>query len=346
MFQRFLVYLQLDRTFLFLIFLLSYVLVISNRVQAGVISWYTLTPEGPIAQFVSALLIFVLVRYWMNWLMAQKQQYRWQQYGLISLLSLLAYLALSNSSAFVIALAFDTVQRNFNPHTLLANNLSSMVNVVFYGGIYLAYCHFQQLSQYRLQLQQYNQQLAELKIQQLKAQLNPHFVFNSLNTLDELISADPNQASDYLHHFADLYRLSLKNADQKLVSIADELAFSKHYFTLMQVRLGDSYRLQIHGDEDAGAAKIPPFTLQVLLENVFLHNKASSSAPIDVDVALTEDSVTVSHIKRAKTRVQQGNGIGLKNLTRQLHFLTGRELRVDSGEQCFSVTVPLVTKES
>ena len=99
MFQRFLVYLQLDRTFLFLIFLLSYVLVISNRVQAGVISWYTLTPEGPIAQFVSALLIFVLVRYWMNWLMAQKQQYRWQQYGLISLLSFLAYLALSNSSA-------------------------------------------------------------------------------------------------------------------------------------------------------------------------------------------------------------------------------------------------------
>src|SRR5690606_35464442 len=117
-----------------------------------------------------------------------------------------------------------------------------------------------------LKLEQYNQQLAELKIQQLKAQLNPHFVFNSLNTLDELISDDPHQASDYLHHFADLYRISLKNADQQLIGLADELAFSEHYFSLMQVRFGNGYRLDITKPTVTSTAKIPPFTLQVLLE--------------------------------------------------------------------------------
>lgn len=346
MFQRVLKYLQLDRTFLLLSFLLSYVLVISNRVQAGVISWYTLTPEGPVAQFISALLIFALVRYWMNRLAVAEQQYRWQQYALVGVLSLFAYLLLTNSMSLAVALLFNTLQRNFNPQTLLATNLSSVVNVVLYGGIYLAYSHFQQLARYRLKLEQYNQQLAELKIQQLKAQLNPHFVFNSLNTLDELISDDPQQASDYLHHFADLYRISLKNADQQLVKLTEELAFSKHYFRLMQVRLGDGYRLDVSDNTVSNTAKIPPFTLQVLLENVFIHNQASSAAPVKVAVQFTDDSVTVSHNRRAKSRASQGNGIGLKNLARQLQFLTGKQLNIDASEQHFSVTVPLITKES
>lgn len=346
MLQRYLAYLQLDRRFVLLVFVLSYLMVISTRVQAGLISWYTLTPEGPLAQFIAAMLIFTLMRFWINRQSISDTKPRWQQYSMIGVLSLLLYLLLTNTLSLVVALLFNTVQRNFNGPSLLANNFTNVINVVFYGGIYLAYYHYQQLARYREQLELYNQQLAQAKIQQLKAQINPHFVFNSLNTLDELIAVDPAQASEYLQHFADLYRLSLKSADQQLINVQDEISFSQHYFKLMQVRLGEGYQLQFNAPSSPVNAQVPPFTLQVLLENVFLHNNASAAAPLQVQLTLTADSLSVSHRRQPKSTPTDGNGIGLKNLARQLQFLTGRPLQIHASEQQFSVTVPLFLEEN
>ncbi|WNO59612.1 sensor histidine kinase [Rheinheimera sp. MMS21-TC3] len=347
MFQRLLDYLQLDRKFLVLIFLFSYFTVVAERIKAGMVSWYTFTPEGPLVQFCFALVIFVVVRYWINRLTINtKLTVTIWRYSAIALMTLVLYLALTNSISLVIALIFNTVQRNFNGPTLLANNLSNIVDVLLYTSIYLAYYHYQQLNLYRNQLNDYNQQLTQLKIQQLKAQLNPHFIFNSLNTLDELICQNPEQASEYLHHFAGLYRLSLQNSQQQLIAVSQEVEFAEHYFNLMQGRLGAGYYLTIKDAAKKALGTIPPFTLQVLLENVFCHNQGSAKMPVEITITLKPDSIEVSNPLRPKITPQVSNGIGLSNLSRQLQFLTGQDLNITNDGKLFNVSVPIVTEST
>ncbi|CAM5183749.1 sensor histidine kinase [Alishewanella longhuensis] len=346
MLQRLLAYLQVDRTFILLVFLFSYFLVISNRVKAGMLSWYTFTPEGPLIQFLAALLIFCVLRFWLNRHKATQQQpLSLADYARILLLALLCYLLFNNGMGFLIAAVFGNISRNFNSAVLLQANLGYMIDLALYAGIYLAYIHSKQAAAYRQQLADYNAELAELKIQQLKAQLNPHFVFNSLNTLDELISVAPARASNYLNDFADLYRLSLHNSQQQVVSLAQELAFARHYFSLMQLRLGEHYQLQIAVDtSDAGALLLPPFTLQLLLENALLHNRASATEPLSINIELQQAKLVVTNPLQAKHATAKGNGIGLANLAKQFLFLTGHTIEVKQSAAQFSVSLPLIPK--
>lgn len=346
MLQRFLAYLQVDRAFLVLVFCFSYFLVISNRVKAGMVSWYTVTPEGPLMQFLAALLIFSVLRFWLNrHHAAQQQALTWRHYARILLLALLCYVLFNNGIGLLIAAAFGNLSKNFNSAVLLQANLGYVVDLALYAGIYLAYLHIQQAAAYRQQLADYNAQLAELKIQQLQAQLNPHFVFNSLNTLDELISVDPSQASQYLHDFADLYRLSLQNSQQQAVPLAQELRFAQHYFRLMQLRLSEHYQLEIAVDHQAAVAfLLPPFTLQLLLENALVHNQASAAAPLLMRIALQQHQLVVSNPYQPKQGVVKGNGIALANLAKQFLFLTGHSIEIQQTAEQFSVSLPLISQ--
>lgn len=151
MWQAFLRYLQVDRTFLLLVFVFSYLLVISNRVRAGMMSWYVLTPEGPLASFAAALLIFVLLRFWLNrQAEVAPSGNRYSIYLRSFALGLGAYLLFTNALGLLIAALFGNLARNFNPETLLHSNLSQVVDFVLYAGLYLAYHHSQQAATYWL----------------------------------------------------------------------------------------------------------------------------------------------------------------------------------------------------
>tara|TARA_R110002126_G_scaffold12196_30_gene53302 strand:- start:1933 stop:2982 length:1050 start_codon:yes stop_codon:yes gene_type:complete len=347
MLHRWFNYLQVDRTFLLLIFIFSYFLVISNRVRAGMLSWYTFTPEGPLVNFLAALVIFTLVRFWLNRLQATPQSVGGAlQYLSIFGISLLCYLAFTNSIGLLIAIMFGNLARNFNAQSLLYSNLTHVVDSVLYAGIYLTYFHFKQAQRYRQQLADYNQQLAQLKIQQLKAQLNPHFVFNALNTLDELISVDPSHASNYLHDFADLYRLSLQHAERQLVPLSQELAFARHYFQLMQSRLGEGYSLTITVNQAEANYLMPPFSLQLLLENALVHNGGSLQRPLQVEISLQQDYLQISNPLLPKRHKAAGNGVGLANLGKQWLFLTGKNIDLNQDEQQFTVRLPLIREQA
>lgn len=347
MLHRLFNYLQVDRTFLLLIFIFSYFLVISNRVRAGMLSWYTFTPEGPLVNFLAALVIFTLVRFWLNRLQATPHSAAGAlQYLSIFGISLLCYLAFTNGIGLFIAIVFGNVARNFNAQSLLYSNLNDVVDSVLYAGIYLAYYHFQQAQQYRQQLADYNQQLAQLKIQQLKAQLNPHFVFNALNTLDELIAIDPEHASIYLHDFANLYRLSLQHTERQLVPLSQELAFARHYFQLMQHRLGEGYSLTITVDKTEADYLLPPFSLQLLLENALLHNGGSLQQPLQIKISLQQDFLQIHNPLQPKQHKATSNGVGLANLGKQWLFLTGKNIDVNQDEQQFTIRLPLIREQA
>ena len=360
MLRRWCQFLQIDRTFLVLVFLLCYLLVIYNRVSSGMLSWYTFTPEGPVAEFIAALIIFSLVRMSLQRFSLAPDGVTHQlqpvappsvaTYAMAAASTVVLYLLFYNGLGLAIAALFGNIDRNFSQLQVLQGNLQAFINVILFGGLYLAYTHSRSLNQYRMALreaqQQHEQQLAQAHIRQLKAQLNPHFVFNSLNTLDELMVLDVERASGFLHDFADIYRQALQHTGDALVSLAQEIEFGRKYFALMQARLGPHYQLEWHvDDEQVEGLCLPPFSLQILLENALVHNQANVDNPLVIHVYLQNNELIVDNMIQAhRTPKQQHNGTALANLSQQCLHMCGYPVQVVAGPERFRVRVPLVSQ--
>lgn len=182
------------------VFLLNYLLVINSRIGNENNVLHILRPDAPIANFLGVFIIIIFIQLTINLIQNKENKKRQTVGNYVAYfgISFVLYLVVYNLIGLGIAIVFDTVSRNFNFQTLLNNNLSSSINFALFGSLYLAFIFFKQNNTYRTELDHYNQALASSVIQQLKAQLNPHFLFNNLNTLDELIEEDPSKASAFL----------------------------------------------------------------------------------------------------------------------------------------------------
>ncbi|EGM79816.1 putative regulator of cell autolysis [Rheinheimera sp. A13L] len=189
-----------------------------------------------------------------------------------------------------------------------------------------------------MQAQQHNQQY---KLQLLQQQLDPHFLFNNLNVLSVLIHKSPDQAEQFLDHFADIYRYQLQQGSKTMVSLADELTFAQHYMALLAQRFPASFQLQITIEpQQQTNYQLVPCCLQLLLENAVKHNSASAEQPLVIQIELQHNQLIVRHPLRPKTFAQPGTGIGLTNLSERCLALFGKPIAVLQNDE-FIVKVPL-----
>jgi LytS/YehU family sensor histidine kinase len=192
-------------------------------------------------------------------------------------------------------------------------------------------------------LNKYNQALAESKIIQLKNQINPHFLFNNLNVLDQLIEEDKNTASDFLNNFAELYRVVLEVSDKKLIPLKEEIAFAKKYFYLMQQKYGNAYKLVFNIQKEEGF--IVPMTLQLLIENAIKHNIGSSQNPVVIEVDC-KNKIKISNTLKPKQKIDLKSGKALKNLKTQYMLLSNQKINILKDENTFTVTIPELNDQS
>jgi heme exporter protein D len=185
---------------------------------------------------------------------------------------------------------------------------------------------------------------AEAELEALKNQIDPHFMFNSLNSLSYLISTDTAKASLFTENLAEVYRYILSQKDQTLVLLEDELDFTHKYTELLHLRFGDAlqFRKHFNGAFDRQYL-IPPTSVFVALENVVKHNEITEQNPLQVDVDLNDDNLIISNRIRPKRNLQHSSGIGLKNLNDRFRIITGKEIKsgVESNET-FRVQLPLI----
>lgn len=175
----------------------------------------------------------------------------------------------------------------------------------------------------------------------LKAQVDPHFLFNSLNTLGHLIERDAAHAREFCDLLADVYRYVLDSRQRDLVPLAEELAFVRRYHRLLALRFGDAVRLDVDAAVAATDARIAPLALQTLLENAVKHNEASAAQPLTVELRIAGDRAVVANARRPRRSALPSSGLGLANLDERCRLLTGRGLeRADDGAR-FAVAVPL-----
>jgi len=183
----------------------------------------------------------------------------------------------------------------------------------------------------------------QMELSVLKAQINPHFLFNNLNALDDLIDRDPTKAKTYLNKLSKMYRYTLTSMDHDVVSLQEEWDFIDDFIYLLTERYGTAYHFEKHNElKSLHAYLIPPTSLQLLVENVVKHNQGSPDEPLQVSVQISEAGITVSHEKRLKKGPVASTGKGLENIARRIKLLSDKEMNVSNSESHFSVTLPLI----
>lgn len=189
---------------------------------------------------------------------------------------------------------------------------------------------------------------AEAELAALKNQIDPHFMFNSLNNLSYLISTDHKKASLFTENLAEVYRYILSQKDQTLVLLEDELDFTHKYTELLDLRFGRALHFKKHfnGTTEKNYL-IPPTSVFVALENAVKHNEISEQFPLQVNIDLREDHLIISNKIRAKKNLEHSSGIGLKNLDERFRLITGKT--IVSGKNSydyFTVELPLIPMKS
>ncbi|HVX51642.1 MAG TPA: sensor histidine kinase [Chitinophagaceae bacterium] len=184
---------------------------------------------------------------------------------------------------------------------------------------------------------------AQAELIALKNQIDPHFMFNSLNTLSYLISSDPQSAKLYNDTLAKVYHYILRNKDKDLVLLREEIEFISNYFYLLKIRFDNSIAMTIEiTDVDAEEFLILPISLQTLVENAIKHNEFTENKPLAIDVSVTSSYVLVKNQVHLKTYPVPTSRIGLNNLDNRYKLITGRKILVDNTPGIFTVKLPII----
>jgi sensor histidine kinase YesM len=328
-----------NRYFLLFIMLFAYVQSIYVRVTHGQqIDAYIFTPEAPLFSLFEVGILFLITNYYIK---------KWQKNDVFSTkemlkifgLSLITFPVMMQLIGFIIALIFNNVEKNFNTKTFIYTTFTHFLDGFIYGSFLLVYHYYKKNKSHQEQLASYHQALSESKIHQLKAQLNPHFLFNNLNVLDQLIDEDKHKASDFLNEFAEIYRYVLQATDKELISLPEELIFAKQFFNLIQHKYGNSYQLIIENTDNQGL--IVPMTLQLLIENAVQHNLGTTENPVFISIKVT-DKLLISNNCNPKQHQKPTSGRALNNLQEQYKLLTDTQIKIEQSDTIFKVIIPII----
>lgn len=181
--------------------------------------------------------------------------------------------------------------------------------------------------------------LSQLNV--LKNQLNPHFLFNSFNTLLNIIDKDKKSAMEFTEQLSDFYREVMIVQPKELITLADELKLLAHYFYLQQQRFGKSLQVILNVGDEYMHSMIPPLVLQMLAENALKHNSISENHPLIIRIETAQRHLLVSNNINKHGGTVQSTGIGLENIKQRILMLTGKEVKVIHTEDEFTVIIPL-----
>lgn len=174
----------------------------------------------------------------------------------------------------------------------------------------------------------------------LQNQLNPHFLFNSLNTLIAEIEYNPENAVHFTKHLSSVYRYVLQSQDKTLVTLAEELEFTRSYLFLHEVRLGKCLICRNNVPANYMDSLLPPLTLQLLAENVIKHNSITQSKPMTISISIADGYLIVSNPMHPK-KSAASSGVGLQNLAKRCKLMFGKDIVIENGTETFTVKVPL-----
>lgn len=186
---------------------------------------------------------------------------------------------------------------------------------------------------------------ANAQFESLKNQLDPHFLFNSLNVLSSLIDENPKQAQKFTASMSKIYRYVLEQKDKELVTVEDELEFAKTYCELLKTRFEDSVGFVFDVKKEDYRKFVVPLSLQLLLENCIKHNFATSSKPLLIKIFSENDTLCIENNLQVREQIKESSGIGLPNIVQRYSLLTKKNVFIEKSEDYFKVKLPVISSK-
>lgn len=218
---------------------------------------------------------------------------------------------------------------------------SLMAQLTVYCLVFMA--NYALTSKMKMQVEMGKANMAQYRYLKLKHQVNPHFLFNSLNILDCLVCEEQSEkASEYIHKLAGIYRYMIKSEDEELVPLRDELAFVQKYIDLLRVRFPEGFRVDLNIQENILNKFVLPCAIQLLIENAIKHNAVNAEKPLIIKVETDDKHVWVSNNIIPKFGKIESTGLGQKYLRQQYLDLSGKQIKIEQNADEFKVTLPLI----
>ena len=234
-----------------------------------------------------------------------------------------------------------TIFHGFQGNTILIFTIALLTEITIYCIIFII--NYALTARKDMQKQRERAHLAQYRYMKLKGQVNPHFLFNSLNILDCLVCEEKTeQASTYIHKLAGIYRYMIKSEDEELVRLRDELVFIEKYTDLLKVRFTEGLQIRMDIEDDCLNSLILPCSLQLLIENATKHNAISSDNPLKIRIEASGKVIQVKNNIIPKITQSQSTGLGHKYISRQYLDLCGKSIDIDITENDYCVTLPLL----
>ena len=247
----------------------------------------------------------------------------------IACLSVLGWMRLSGES-----FKWDTIIR-FN----LATVMTVVIFTLVYEIMYLAKEKEQDLRTVNL----LDRERSQAELHALQNEMDPHFLFNSLNTLNHLILSNSSQAHLFNNKLAQVYKYFLQNKNKELIPLEKELEFLDDYFFLLRLRYDKKLELDIQMQNSLlGEIRIPPCSLQILVENAIKHNAFSENEPLRIVVTINSYFIRVANKMRPKPYIIDSTQIGLNNLSSRYKLLFNKDIIIKPGKENFTVNLPVI----
>jgi len=318
--------------------------IITRYTQTGRVTFAeTLVPFGSI--FVMCILIGYLAIYMVNRAakLSHEQVMKWIVPGLLIFFAgafLIANLSVSlGVLAWFIATGkdLDTYFAQLFQHEL---NFASSRLILWFLFLSIAFFYVLWRKSAKKE-QQLHEEMLRFRYQTLKSQVNPHFLFNSLNTLSELVYKGPEKAERYIQELSGIYRYIIDNEETRMVTVDKEIEFVKRFFQLQEVRDEEKILLNIDVPE-MDNFYIVPVSLQLLVENAIKHNTRSIKSPLTIDILRKDDFISVSNRIQRKNTLENSTGKGLKNLQERVRLITGKEITIEETADRYTVRIPII----
>lgn len=196
-----------------------------------------------------------------------------------------------------------------------------------------------------MQTEQLKKEYLQSQLLGLKSQMNPHFLFNSLNTLSSLIHEDSERAEDFLDHMSKVYRYLLRNNEEQLVKLSTEIDLIKSYYFLLKKRHCDALNIKLDIPEEYLNAEIPPLTLQMLVENTISQNSLTKEEPISINITAVDGKIHITHNVQPKLYGGNESEEALENIANKFRLLTQKEIEIIEIPEKREVLLPLVLQK-
>ncbi|WP_158797536.1 sensor histidine kinase [Pedobacter sp. L105] len=216
-----------------------------------------------------------------------------------------------------------------------------LINLTIYMFLHLLY-HSYSSQLMGIELERTKADNLGAQFELLKQQVNPHFLFNSLSTLKSMIEIGDPHSADFINQLSDFYRFTLEKRKSDLISLAEELNILEAYTYLLKARFEDGIDLNITIDNNYQQSYIPPFTLQLLLENCIKHNIVSLEQPLPIRLYISGDSLVIENKLQLRKKSEFSTEMGLENINQRYIHLISKKVEIESGTTSFKVKLPII----